>query len=45
MAGASLLGKDHPIIHPFASRIEKWRHRRSKSEVQLTEKLTDQFSE
>jgi hypothetical protein len=31
MAGASLLGKDHPVIHPFATRIERWRSRRSKA--------------
>ncbi len=37
MAGASLLGKDHPVIHPFATRIEKWRNRQRNNEEKLPE--------
>ncbi|HEY7911539.1 MAG TPA: hypothetical protein VIG62_06470 [Blastocatellia bacterium] len=25
--GAALIGKDHPLIRPFAERIERWRNR------------------
>jgi uncharacterized membrane protein YbaN (DUF454 family) len=38
MAGASLLGRDHPIIHPFATRIDKWRNRRNKVSAELSDK-------
>ena len=43
MAGARLLGKDHPVIHPFTKRIEKWRNRQSKDDKNLSEKLTDKI--
>jgi uncharacterized membrane protein YbaN (DUF454 family) len=25
--GAALIGKDHPLIRPFAERIDRWRNR------------------
>jgi uncharacterized membrane protein YbaN (DUF454 family) len=37
MAGASLLGKEHPVIRPFATRIERWRQRRGKTYEAVTE--------
>jgi hypothetical protein len=31
IAGAALLGFDHPLIRPFARRFAQWRNRRSSS--------------
>ena len=33
IAGAALLGSEHPLIRPFARRFERWRKRNKDSQV------------
>ncbi|MEW6130084.1 MAG: hypothetical protein AB1757_23820 [Acidobacteriota bacterium] len=44
IAAASLLGKEHPVIHPFASRLDRWRNRQRKKDKNLPETLAEEFS-
>jgi len=33
IAGAALLGSEHPLIRPFSRRFERWRKRNKDSQV------------